>query len=150
MMASKEPNVQGISSTGGGLVPTVVDNFDADIHSPNGKLSIHSLAMVLTQPTSDHSDDTAAIDRLNHVDFKLPIANDEDEERVYNAGQKNSPLAEMPEPHLPDAIKTHQGISNARTVELDFQFMTYMATTPNFPEYHGYNTKVCREQGHML
>ena len=44
MMASKGPNIQGISSAGGGLVQTVVDNFDADIHSPNGKLlSIHWL-----------------------------------------------------------------------------------------------------------
>jgi hypothetical protein len=85
VIASKEPSVHGISNADGGLVQTVADNFDADIHSPNGKLSTHSLAMIVTQPTSDNGDDTASIDRLNHVDFKLPIAeNDEDEEHVYN------------------------------------------------------------------
>lgn len=149
MIASKEPSVHGISSAEVGLVQTVVDNFDADIHSPNGKLSTHSLAMILTQPTGDHGDDTNTIERLNHVDFKLPIADDEDE-HVYYAGQKNPPLPEMPEPRLPDAIQTHQRISNARAIELDFQFMKDMTATSDCPEYHGYNTKVCREQGHML
>ena len=40
--------MHGISSSEGGLVQTVVDKFDVDIHSPNGKLSTHSLAMILT------------------------------------------------------------------------------------------------------
>ena len=63
--AAADPSVHGISSLEGGLVQTVVDNFDAYIHSPNGKLSTYSLAMILTQsssPRNDHDADT--IERL--------------------------------------------------------------------------------------
>ena len=140
-----------ISSAEGGLVQTVVDNFDADMHSPNGKLSTHSLAMILTQPFSprnDHGADT--IERLSHSDVKLPIDDDEDEAPIHYAGEKKPPMPELPEVHLPDEFKTHQGISNDRAEELYFQFMQDMNTLPNCPEYNGYNTKVCREQGHMF
>ena len=105
MIASKEPRVHGISSAEDGLVQTVVDNFDADIHSPNGKLSTHSLAMILTQPTSGHGVDTNTIERLNHVDVKLPFAADDEEEHVYYAGQKNPLPPVMPEPYTPRYIK---------------------------------------------
>ena len=57
----------------------MVDNFDADIHSPNGKLPNHSLAMILTQsssPGNDPDDDT--IERLKHSDVKHPIDEHED------------------------------------------------------------------------
>ena len=35
---------------------TAVDNFDAHIHSSNGILSTHSLAMILVQPSGTHED----------------------------------------------------------------------------------------------
>ena len=53
MAAINDPHVHGISSSETGLVQVIVDNFDANISSRNGKLSTHSLAMILTQPTSD-------------------------------------------------------------------------------------------------
>ena len=59
-------------------------------------------------------------------------------------------LLELPEAFLPDEFKTHQRISNDRAAELGFQFMQDMNTLPSCPEYNGYNTMVCREQGHML
>ena len=40
--------------------------------------------------------------------------------------------------------------SETRAKELDFQFMKDMNASTDCPEYHGYNTKVCREQGHIL
>ena len=57
--AAADPSVHGISSAEGGLVQTEVDNFDADIHSPNCKLSTHSLAMILAQPSSPRNDHDA-------------------------------------------------------------------------------------------
>ena len=149
--AAPDPSVHGISSAESGLVQTVVDNFDADIHSPNGKLSTHSLAMILTQPSSpgnDHDADT--IVRLAHGDVKLPLDEGEDEAPLHYAGQNKPPMPELPESFLPDEFKTHQRISNDRAAELDFQFMQDMKTLPSCPEYNGYNTMVCREQGHML
>ena len=143
--------MHGISSAEGGLVQTVVDNFDADIHSPNGKLFIHSLAMILTQPCSPRNDyDADTIEWLSHSDVKLPIDDDEDEAPLHYAGEKKPPMPELPEVHLPNDSKTHQRISNDRAAEIYFQFMQDMNTLPNYPEYNGYNTKVCCEQGHML
>ena len=39
----------GISSSDHGLVQGIVDNFDADISSQNGRQSTHSLAILMTQ-----------------------------------------------------------------------------------------------------
>ena len=82
--------------------------------------------------------------------MKLPIDDDEDEDPLHYAGDKKTPIPELHEVHLPDEFKTHKRISNDRAAELDFQLMQEMNTLPNCPEYNGYNTKVCREQGHML
>ena len=40
--------------------------------------------------------------------------------------------------------------AETRAKDLDFQFMKDMNASTDCPEYHGYNTKVCREQGHTL
>ena len=40
--------------------------------------------------------------------------------------------------------------AETRAKELDFQIMKDMNALTDCPEYHGYNTKVCREQGHIL
>ena len=40
--------------------------------------------------------------------------------------------------------------AKTRAKELDFQFMRDMNASTDCPEYHGYNTTVCREQGHIL
>lgn len=151
VIAAKDPSVHGISSATGGLVQTVVDNFDADIHSPNGKLATHSLAMILTQPScpgNDHEDETLA--RLKHGDLKLPIDGDEEVAPVHYVGQKKPPLPKIPIPVLNDDFKTSQRVSKDRARDIDFQFMKDMNTSPTCPEYNGYNTEICRKQGHML
>ena len=51
--AAKNREKIGISSTGGGLIQAVADNFDANISSANGLKSTHALAILLTQPQSD-------------------------------------------------------------------------------------------------
>lgn len=151
VIAAKEPHVHGISSAAGGLVQTVVDNFDADIHSPNGKLATHSLAMILTQPSGPGNEhETETIERLKHSDIKLPIDEDEDDAPVQYIGQKKPALPNIPLPLLHDAFSTHQQVSNDRARELDFQFMKDINASPTCPEYNGYNTRVCRQQGHML
>ena len=151
VVAAKDPSVHGISNAESGLVQTLVDNFDAYIHSPNGKLSTHSLAMILTQPSTPGNETNAdTIERLKHCDVKLTINEDDNDVNVYYVDQKKPPLPEIPVPLLTDAFKTHQGISNARATELDFQFTKDMNASTDWPEYHRYNTKVCREQGHIL
>lgn len=45
--------LSGISNATDGLVQAIVDNFDADISSQNGRQSTHSLAILLTQCSQD-------------------------------------------------------------------------------------------------
>ena len=105
MVAAKDPSVHGISSAESGLVQTIVDNFDADIHSPNGKLSTHSLAMTLTQPSIPGNEtDADTIDRLNDCVVKLTINEDDNDVNVYYVGQKKPPLPEIIVPLLTDAF----------------------------------------------
>ena len=114
-------------------------------YTSSSNTSTHSLAMILTQPSTPGNDTYAdTIERLKHCDVKLSINEDDNDVHVYYVGQKKPPLPEMPVPLLTDAFKTHQGISKARATELDFQFMKDMNASTDCPEYHGYNTKGCR------
>ena len=101
MVAARDPSVHGISSAESGLVQTIVDNFDANIHSPNGKLSTHSLAMILTQPsTPGNETDADTIERLKYCDVKLTLNEDDNDVNVYYVGQKKPPLPEILVPLL--------------------------------------------------
>ena len=51
--AAKTRENIGISFTGGDLIQTVADNYDANISPPNSLKSTHSLAILLTQPQPD-------------------------------------------------------------------------------------------------
>ena len=133
VVAAKDPSVHGISSAESGLVQTIVDNFDADIHSPNGKLSTHSLAMILTQPsTPGNETDADTIERLKHCDVRLTINEDDNYVNVYYVGQK-PPLPEILVPLLTDASWTHQGISNARATLPIHEIHEYIDTLPGIP-----------------
>ena len=151
--AAKDPNLHGISDSENGLVQTIVDNFDADIHSPNGKLSTHSLAMILTQPSGilneSESDDTIA--RLKHDDMSIPIDDHNDEiSQIHYVGQKHPPMPEVLQPTLSEIFSKCQSVSQNRATGIDFQFLLDLYSSADCPEYNGYNTKLCREQGHTL
>ena len=55
--ATKVLKLSGIHEGRFGLIQTVADNFDADISSQNGKVTTHSLAMLITQPKTAVNDD---------------------------------------------------------------------------------------------
>ena len=61
-----------LSSQNGGLVQTVIDNFDTAISSQNGLKQTHSLAMLLTKPESNVIDDNTneTFPRLRKSDLK--------------------------------------------------------------------------------
>ena len=50
--ATESVNLTGISDSSPFMILVVVDNFDADIYPQNGKLSSHSLAILMTQTAS--------------------------------------------------------------------------------------------------
>ena len=51
-----EPSLTGLSTSSSSLVQVIVDNFDTDISSPDGKSSTHSLPLLLTKPDSNSSE----------------------------------------------------------------------------------------------
>jgi len=53
--ATENINLHRISDTSPSVVQTVVDNFVADIYSQNGKVSTHSLAILMTQSVAMES-----------------------------------------------------------------------------------------------
>ena len=57
LAATKNIKPRGIHQGSIGLTQAVADNFDANISSQNGKLTTHSLAMLITQPTNDTPDE---------------------------------------------------------------------------------------------
>ena len=88
VVASKNTKYTAISRAEDGLVQIVADNFDADISSQNGKLSTHSLAMIVTQPDINAHQQEQSIQRLTksdmsrEIDYELEIAR-------YNGPPKN-------------------------------------------------------------
>lgn len=71
--AAKRAEMIAISKVEDGLVQVVVDNFDADIASQNGKLSIHSLAVLLTQPDANSQHQEHTIPRLKKTEMTKEI-----------------------------------------------------------------------------
>ena len=71
--AVRDVNLMGISTERNRLIQVVSDNFDADISSQNGKLSTHSLAILLTQreynPSEHTSDTPSTISRMSKTDW---------------------------------------------------------------------------------
>ena len=52
LAAKNNMQLSGIHDGDCGLIQAVADNFDASISSQNGKLTTHSLAMLIAQPQS--------------------------------------------------------------------------------------------------
>ena len=80
--ATNDIQLSWIHEGDGGLIQTLVDNFDADISSQNGKLTTHSLAMLITQPGTQPDENqnipstiprVSKADMSQQIDFELPI-----------------------------------------------------------------------------
>ena len=92
--ATMERSYHGISDAPEGLIQVVVDNFDAEISSQNGKLSTHSLAVLVTQPESPSDADLChreTIPRISKEEMSEPIEYDVTIQR-YNGPKKTKML----------------------------------------------------------
>ena len=151
MAATELTHLSGISSAESGLVQVVADNFDTDISSPNGKLSTHSLAVLMTQKAQiNESSETEQIRCIKWEEMSTPIKYEMPIER-YNGPKK----PEMPETFrsnsvLPLKILVHKYLANQRANENDLAFFLDVTTKPASPEFNGYNTAMSREQGHTV
>ena len=60
-----------------GLIQHIADNFDADMSSPNRKVSTHSLAMIECFPESDNTSVPQSFHRISKNEMKKPVHYDE-------------------------------------------------------------------------
>lgn len=67
LAATKDLKLSGIHEAHCGLIQTVADNFDADISSQNGRVTSHSLAMLVTQPKMRQVMTAAPAENLLHI-----------------------------------------------------------------------------------
>ena len=135
-----------------GIVQVVVDNFDAVIHSQNCKMMCHSLAMVMTQSSSSEQNDNKSVDndvfpRISKTEMSQPIQY-EVEVQAYQ-GPKKPPMPMQAATQLVPtlAVLAKSVLSQKRSSENDFGFLQDVVTSPDCPEFNGYNTRLCREAG---
>ena len=76
--ANQDDMTMGLSKSAKGLVQVVADNFDANISSPNGLVSTHGLAMIVTQPEDEDCHDKCPIKRLSKSDASQGSASEVD------------------------------------------------------------------------
>jgi hypothetical protein len=127
-----------------GLVQVVVDNFDAEISSPNGKLSTHSLAVLLTQPeTDDQPCQSQRIQRITKEEMSKPIEYNIEIQRYQGSKKPKMPKSDAVHEVFPLKLLAQQVISRRRAGEADFNFMKDIVKRPNCPGYNGYT----RSQG---
>ena len=150
LVATNDIQLSGIHEGDGGLIQTLVDNFDADISSQNGKLTMHSLAMLITQPCTQPDENknipstiprVSKADMSQQIDFELPI-------QRYQ-GPKKVPMPDNCSKKFVPPLKVLCSciIAKERAEELDFSFMSEINSNDNCPEFNGFNTSVAREQG---
>ena len=119
------PSLPGLSTSSSSLVQDIVDNFDTDISSPNGKSSTHSLVMLLTQPDSNSSETVQedTIRRVKREDMVEPLEYDVEIER-YNGPKKLPVRQNTPKRSVqPLRMLAQQVISKGRASEMDFTFL---------------------------
>ena len=125
----------------------MADNFDVLISSQNGLKQTHDLAMILTQYSSSKKQEHLNFTRLPKLALK-DIELDDTPITFYK-GPKNPkmPLHEVANSVLPLKVLTHQKVALRRSQEQYFSFFYDMASISDVPEYSGYNTRKCRENG---
>lgn len=145
---------EGFGLSGGdGLRHCICDNFDVEIASPNCKICVHCLAMIMAKvrlpgnASLDVVPKRKTIKRQPTQDRSKPIKYDVQQE-TYD-GPKKPPMP--PEQAInqvpPLSFLTAQVISVRRALENDFAFFQDIFADQKCPEYNGYNTRLCREAG---
>ena len=131
------------------MVQIIVDNFDTDISSPNGKSSTHSLAMIITQLMSrnDHNE-TRYIPRLKYTAKYSPIQDFEIE--AHYTGPPKCLMPKTPAPEPMQEMELRKSVSDRRANEIDLAFFKDVLNEKSCPEYNGYNTRLCRDEGQSV
>ena len=150
LAATRDIKLSGINQGSLGLIQAVADNFDADISSQNGKITTHSLAMLITQPTNASDDEQnirESIPRISKSDMSKEI-----DFEILMQRYQGPKIVPMPDncskkSVLPLKVLCSAILSERRAKELDIAFLRDVTNNEDCPEYNGYNTMVTRRQG---
>lgn len=107
-----------------GLIQHFADNFDADMSSPNGKVSTHAIAMIECFPGNQRAGESEHFARIPKEEIKKPIHFDKQEDELlpFN-GTENEQPPPLPLPCLPEEFIEKQRVSYSRVTDLDFDFL---------------------------
>ena len=131
-----------------GLIQTVANNFDATISSQNGLRQTHSLAMMLAQPRPAESGEhiTNMIPRIKHEDLKnVDLTNLE--VTFYTGPNRPAMPSKVIHGVLPLKFQCNKVIITHASQEKYMMFLQAAHSSPNVPDYHGFNTMHSRESG---
>ena len=150
--AAKSQELMGIKESSSGLVQTIADNFDANISSQNGVQSTHALAILITQIQAEERFDfeTTKIRRLRKEEMTEEVMPEVPVQRYMGPSKPEMPVNIATRSPLPLRVLASQIISASRARQTDFMFFKSVITDAETPEYHGYNTRNSREQGHSV
>lgn len=149
--AVQEHSQSPITDASSGLVQIVANNFDADISSQNGKLSTHSLVILVTQPgSSNAADDISAFERIDKAQMSEPINYDVPMQQYNGAKSPEMPKNEAANTVPPLKFLAHEVILNRSSNRCNFEFVKDVIKTENFPEFNGYNSALCRSKDKLV
>ena len=98
--ASRYFESHGIANHEDGLIQAIADNFDTNIHSPNGKLSTHSLAMIVTLPSRSNEVEEDTIPRMSHKYKHIDMDDDDKGESNLASHYVGHKIPAMPDTPL--------------------------------------------------
>ena len=129
----------------------IVDNFDAEISSPNCKVCVHCLAMIVAEVplTSNFVPEEVAPKQkiLRRETMKDPIKYEVQQEKYTGPKKPSMPLEQAVKQVPRLSFLATQVITAQRALENDFAFFQNIHNESNCPEYNGYNTKLNRQAG---
>lgn len=149
----EDAKASGLFDVADGMIQVVADNFDAEISSQNGKRTTHSLAVLLAQEESVESyskNSTETFKRISKTDMANHIKYDVQIHHFNGPKKPNMPQKEAQISVLPLKLLCQQTIASIRAGDMDFEFMKEVTSNPECPEFNGYNTSLCRKQGHKV
>lgn len=153
LAATTDMDLSGISRAEGGLVQVVVDNFDADIFSQNGKRSTHSLAVLLTQKEqggTSSDNDKQVIKRIKKSELSEPIQYDLKIQRFSGVKHPELPERASRKSVQPLRVLAHKVLSRQRADDTDTAFLKDGLFKQKCPEFNGYNTANSRPTSQLL
>lgn len=106
-----------------GLVQVIVDNFDANLSSPNGLVSTHEMATIETHSSLPTTEGPATIPRITKAEMSNPVCGEDEDEVIPYAGSEKPVPPDLPPTVLPEEYTKAQRISYERADDMDYLFL---------------------------